>query len=115
MFSFLSKLINGGVQVPRVSTQELEKILKDKDTILIDVRTSAEFAQGHISGAKSINVMDTKFSERIAKLDKSKNYYVNCRSGARSMMACKKMKKMGFENVWNVSGGILQWSGKIKK
>ncbi len=115
MFSFLSKLFGGGVKIDSISTKELEQLLKHKDSILIDVRSPAEYAQGHIPGAKSINLYDSTFSEKITKLDKSKNYYLNCKSGARSYMACRSFKKQGFENVWNVSGGIMAWQGKIKK
>ncbi len=115
MFSFISQLFGGGSKVAQVSTQELEKLLSKKDTVVIDVRTSGEFAQGHIPGAKLINLYDTSFSKKIAQLDKNKNYYINCRSGSRSAMACRKMQKLGFENVWNVSGGIMAWRGKVKK
>lgn len=115
MLSFITQLFGMGSKVAPISTQELEKLLQKKDTVVIDVRTPGEFAQGHIPGARLINLYDTAFSEKIAQLDKSKNYYINCRSGSRSAMACRKMQKLGFENVWNVSGGIMAWKGKIKK
>jgi rhodanese-related sulfurtransferase len=46
-------------------------------------------------------------------LDKSKNYYVYCRSGARSEQACHLMSQMGFENTFNLLGGIMQWQGEV--
>ncbi len=115
MFSFISQLLGLGEKVAQVSTQELQGLLSKKDTVVIDVRTPSEFAQGHIPGARLINLYDAAFGEKIAQLDKSKNYYINCRSGNRSAMACRKMQKLGFENVWNVSGGIMAWKGKLKK
>ena len=46
-------------------------------------------------------------------LDKSKNYYVYCRSGARSANACAIMNELGFENAYNLLGGIIEWDGDI--
>jgi rhodanese-related sulfurtransferase len=46
------------------------------------------------------------------KLEKSKNYYVYCRSGARSAKACEVMNELGIENTFNLTGGIL-WNGDL--
>ena len=76
---------------------------------LLDVRTPGEFNQDHIAGAVNINVNSRDFSERVAELDKSKAVYVYCRSGARSANAMGQLQRMGFEEVYNLKGGILAW------
>lgn len=82
---------------------------------ILDVRTPDEFDEGYIEGAKLINIQDTsKFMEEIKQLPKDKDYYVYCRSGKRSGMACQLMNKEGIENAYNLEGGILDWTGDIK-
>ncbi|MDX1327219.1 MAG: rhodanese-like domain-containing protein, partial [Arenibacter sp.] len=54
-----------------------------------------------------------EFITALEKLDKSKNYYVYCRSGNRSGQACAIMNKLGFENTYNLQGGIMEWEGEI--
>lgn len=83
---------------------------------IIDVRTPDEFNQGYIDGARLINIQKSgEFMKEIEQLPKEKDYYVYCRSGARSEMACQLMNKAGIENTYNLEGGILGWTGKVKK
>lgn len=76
--------------------------------VLIDVRTPSEFKAGTIKGAKNINVTATDFELNISKLPKDKEYFLFCRSGARSGHACRMMSSKGFK-VTNLSGGIGAW------
>lgn len=74
-----------------------------KDAQIIDVRTTAEFSEGHIQGAAHIDVLQTAaFEAAIQKLDKSKHYLVYCRSGGRSGQAQAIMKARGFKHVENL-------------
>lgn len=83
----------------------------EADSVLLDVRTEAEFAEGHIPGAINMDVQSFDFQDKIEKLDKSKNYYINCRSGGRSAMACQILGSKGFTgNLYNLQGGIMAWS-----
>ena len=83
---------------------------KDKsDTILLDVRTPEEFAEGHLENAINIDFYKDDFAEELNKLDKSKPYAIYCRSGHRSGITCKKMEEIGFKSTVNLDGGILQW------
>ncbi len=92
------------------------ELLKDQDGVLIDVRTEEEYADGHLENSSLINVMDPEFSTKVDSLDKSKNYYVYCRSGQRSAAACHAMKSLGFKGrLVNLAGGILGWNGPIIK
>lgn len=80
------------------------------NALLLDVRTDAEFASGHLNGATQIDFYREDFEEAIAALDKEQPVFVYCRSGNRSGKAAKQMKAMGFREVYNLEGGIGAWS-----
>lgn len=80
----------------------------EKDATLIDVRTPAEYNAGHLPNAINIDVTDRSFSKAIRELDKSKKYYVYCKSGGRSSKAQQIMLSKNFEQVCNIEGGILK-------
>ena len=82
----------------------------DTTSFLLDVRTSKEYAEGHLAGARQLDYLNTEaFDAGIKQLDKSRTYYIYCRSGKRSHSACLKMKKQGFK-VYDMEGGILNWT-----
>ncbi len=81
-------------------------ISENPTTIILDVRTPAEFNQGAIKGAINIDIMGGAFNDKITKLDKNKTYLVYCRSGNRSGSACSAMGNLGFTKLFNLSGGI---------
>lgn len=83
--------------------------VSDKSVVLLDVRTPAEFASGHIAGATNIDFESGNFENDIASLDKSKSYAVYCRSGNRSGQATALMAKAGFKSIFNLDGGIINW------
>ncbi len=88
---------------------EFAKFITNDDVQLVDVRTPEEYNEGHIKGAKNINVFDQDFvEEATAELDKSQPVAVYCRSGKRSAEAAKKLEEKGFK-VTNLVGGILAW------
>lgn len=82
---------------------------KAKNKVLIDVRTPEEFAEGHLRKAQNIDYQNDNFKEQISKLDKSKTYYLYCRSGKRTVGAAEVMQKTGFENIVVLEGGLLAW------
>lgn len=97
-------------------TQEewTEQLQQDPDAVILDVRTPEEVADGYIPNAINIDIyLGQQFLQELQKLDKSKNYYVYCRSGNRSRQACALMKKTGFRNAYNLMGGMLEWEGEI--
>lgn len=97
-------------------TQEewVSKLENDKNAVVLDVRTDAEVADGIIPKAVHIDIYRGQdFISEIEDLDKSKSYYIYCRSGNRSGQACRIMEQLGFENTYNLEGGILQWEGDI--
>lgn len=114
LFVFL--LISCSAQIPTsLSADEFEKaVLKDSVQIL-DVRTPGEYASGHIKNTLLANWNDEKeFSRRIAFVDKNKPVYVYCLAGGRSAAAAEKMRAMGFENVYELKGGINAWKAGNK-
>lgn len=86
----------------------------DSESKILDVRTPEEFEEGYIPTAQNIDIrMGQGFLDAIQELDTSVPYYVYCRSGARSGQACQLMDQLGFEKVYNLEGGILDWEGEI--
>ncbi|MDZ7715193.1 MAG: rhodanese-like domain-containing protein [Balneolaceae bacterium] len=88
-----------------IPPQKFKELLKEDSGIIIDVRTAAEYSAGHLSKADyNFDISSSDFEDNISNLDKSKNYYLYCRSGARSGRATQVMKRKGFENVYNIGG-----------
>ncbi|RFS16569.1 thioredoxin domain-containing protein [Emticicia sp. C21] len=86
-----------------------EKIIALSNELVLDVRTPEEYAKGHLIDSKNINWKDTNFANRIEQMDKSKPVFVYCLSGIRSAAAAKKMREMGFKEVYELDGGIVKW------
>ncbi len=82
---------------------------QESNAVLLDVRTPAEIAEINIDGHIAIDIQHPTFLEKIGQLDKSKTYFVYCRSGNRSGQACKYMATQGFEKLYNLKGGMLAW------
>ena len=88
---------------------EFEALLKNGDLQLVDARTAAEFAEGHIDGAVNIDVLQPDFLRKAkAQLSRERPVGIYCRSGKRSMMGAEKLRKAHFKVV-NLHGGILEW------
>lgn len=82
-----------------------EPVALDPATVVIDVRTPAEFASGHLEGAVNIDVQSADFDARISELDADGTYFVYCRSGNRSGQAIARMQSLGFGDMTN-GGGV---------
>lgn len=86
----------------------------DKNAVVLDVRTVDEFADGIIPNAINIDIFKGQgFIYKVEELDKSNNFYVYCKAGSRSAQACNIMNQLGFNNTFNLVGGIMQWHGEI--
>jgi rhodanese-related sulfurtransferase len=95
-----------------VSQNKFQRLLKKKNTILLDVRTEVEYKAGHIPGSLQIDFLKTEdFKKQVAVLDKSKPYLLYCRSGKRSKDAMSVMKEMGFTKLFDLQGGFNSWEG----
>jgi rhodanese-related sulfurtransferase len=103
------------VNVIDLDSSTFEKQLKeDKDAVLIDVRTKGEHDEVRIPNSKLIDIMDPLFNDKIDQLDRSKSYYLYCRSGNRSYHAGRAMINKGFTKVYNLEPGIIGWMGETE-
>jgi len=89
-----------------------ENIKKSPNALILDVRTPDEFSKGHLIAAKNINWNDNNFKDEVEKLDKTKAVYIYCLAGSRSEAAAKKMRAIGFKEVYELNGGIMKWRGE---
>jgi len=89
--------------------QFYEMMQKEKDVIILDVRTPQEYQEGHISNA--INIPVQILGQQLDKLKnfKDKKILVYCRSGNRSAIASQILDRAGFKNVYNLKGGLFEW------
>ena len=91
-----------------------QALTKQPQAVVLDVRTEEEFESGYIPKAINIDIkMGPSFIDEINSLDKNKSYYVYCRSGARSSQAVQLMRELGFNDTFNLLGGILDWEGEV--
>lgn len=92
----------------------LSQLEADPNAVILDVRTQSEWEEGIIRNAIHIDIYKGQgFIYEVDALDKSKNYYVYCKAGGRSAQACSIMNQLGFENTYNLLGGIMEWDGKV--
>jgi len=77
---------------------------------VIDVRTTEEFAAGHLPGALNIDIESADFTAKLAELDPQGSYAVYCRSGNRSRVAIDAMAGAGVTATVGLEGGITAWS-----
>lgn len=97
--------------------QEWQQQLKDdKNAVILDVRTEEEVEEGYIPNSKNIDIYKGQdFINEVEKLDKSKHYYIYCRSGKRSSQACTLLDQMGFSETYNLRGGFSEWEGEVSE
>jgi len=94
------------------SNELIDKLDNDENAFLLDVRSEEEYEDSHIPNSKLLNIRNPQsFMDGLQNLDKSKNYYVYCHSGVRSVQACEIMKTFEFKNLYNLLGGISEWTG----
>lgn len=88
-----------------------ELIDREKDLIIIDARTEAEYLyEGKLENAVNLDFLKPRiFKREIQKFDKNKNYLVYCAVGRVSKSACELMRELGFEKVFELSGGLKAW------
>ena len=87
-----------------------EKLDASSGGVIVDVRTPVEWEEGIIPNAVLNNIHEQQgFMDYVESLDKEKEYFIYCRSGARSGNACAYMDSLGFTNTYNLTGGIMNW------
>lgn len=98
-----------GTKIEHVDPAGAAKLIEAKKVIVLDVRTPAEFEDGHIQGAKNLDFMASDFERQLAKLDRDKTYLVHCASGRRSTNSLEKFNQLGFKHVVHLDGGFRAW------
>ena len=99
-------------QLNNLSAEEFLFASKNmEDSVIVDVRTASEFEFGHIPNSINLDYLEEDFLEKIESLDKSKNYFIYCRSGRRSIRVCTWMRNGGFDNqkIYNLDKGFSEW------
>ncbi|TVR81746.1 MAG: rhodanese-like domain-containing protein [Saprospirales bacterium] len=97
-----------------IDSSEFTAKMNSRESVIIDVRTPAEFNSGHIPNAVNIDLTSPNFQNEMGRLDKSKSYLLYCRSGARSSVAAKLLARKGYENVYNLNRGLMGWNGVLE-
>jgi rhodanese-related sulfurtransferase len=87
----------------------VEENRDNPDFVVLDVRMESEFRAGHLENAINLDYYSETFKEDLGGLDKTKTYFVYCRSGNRSERAVEIMGGLGFTDTYNLGGGYAQW------
>lgn len=95
------------------SIEEALNLWQNKEAIIIDVRTQGEYAEGHIPGVANIPL--DQLEKRTDEIPKDQKVLLICRSGNRSAKGTTLLRNSGFDNVFNITGGMLAWQGPVTK
>ena len=106
VWSFVGNRISG---YQRIDPQAAVPLLNREGAVVLDVRDTKEFKEGHVVGA--VHIPLNTLAKRHVELNKyrDKPVIVTCRTGTRSSPACGTLRKAGFEKVYMMSGGMLAW------
>lgn len=91
------------------SEKAVELIHKNKELVVLDIRTPSEFKKGHIANAKNIDFRAKDFKEQLALLNKDTPYLVHCKSGGRSARSLDTFEELDFKKVFHLESGYLGW------
>lgn len=109
--SFQVSCSNKNQKVHVVSTEVYKEIINDTSLTLIDVRTPEEFEKGALPGAINIDYFDEEnFYKAYDAFDRKEPIYLYCRTGNRSLKTAEKLIEMGFEEIYDMEGGYVQWT-----
>ncbi|HEB96018.1 MAG TPA: rhodanese-like domain-containing protein [Sedimenticola thiotaurini] len=105
----LAQNLLSGMDKSSITPQRATELINREDAVVVDVRPMNDFADGHI--LHSLNIPMNGFGKQLGQLEKYRNrpIIVACRSGAQSSAACKQLRKAGFDQVYNLRGGIMAW------
>ena len=102
-------LLRKGTGGPWVNTLQATQLMNRDDAVVVDLRAAADYAKGHILGARNIPLAELE--RRAGELDKfrAKPVIVHCDHGNRSGAGVALLRKSGFANVSNLAGGYAAW------
>ena len=88
----------------------MEQYADDPGFVILDLRSPADYASGHLAGAVNLEyVSPFSFEEAVDKLDRSRRYLIHCYGGGRSAEAAMLMEEMGFDKIYNMTQGLNAW------
>jgi len=95
---------------PKVSVHEATRLINQSNALVLDIREKADFKAGHL--VDSVNIPNSQVTTRIAELEKHKTdpIIVVCKTGQTASAASKALKDNGFEQVYRLGGGIMEWT-----
>jgi rhodanese-related sulfurtransferase len=93
-----------------LGVKEFSEKIAEEGVRILDVRTPDEISEGYIEGAQFVDFYRQDFKIEIESLNKEFAYAIYCRSGKRSSQAMEIMQEFGFENLYNLEGGIIEWT-----
>jgi rhodanese-related sulfurtransferase len=112
IFVFMSPIVSGQI-FEDITAQLCDSLVtanaNNPEFVILDVRRPSEYNPEHLAGAINRNYYDNDFSEQLDSLPKHKKYLLHCKSGGRSAGAHDIMFELGFEEVYNMIGGINAW------
>lgn len=118
LFALLTSLLLSCTAQQReaeLDPDSFEKAITNKDIQLLDVRTLGEYKSGYIPKSMQADWYDNKqFADRVQYLDKNKPVYVYCLSGVRGAYAAEWLRKQGYNEVYNLKGGMISWKANNK-
>lgn len=99
-------------QIKQIDIDEARRMMEKPGTVLIDVREPDEWRQGHISNAIGISrgFLELRVEEKVP--DHKTPIIVQCASGTRSLLAARTLRELGYDNVYNLTGGFNAWKDR---
>lgn len=117
--SFFVLIFLSGGHLAKAQTEKVGKVMdaegfhremeQTPSKIILDVRTGEEFAEGHLEGALNINIYDENFDQQLEMLEKDQPVFVYCKAGTRSEEAGRHLRRLGFDQIYDLKGGIMAW------
>src|SRR3984893_8356994 len=95
--------------IKQIDIEEARRMIEKPGTVLVDVREPDEWRQGHIPQAVAISrgFLELRVEEKIP--DHKTPVILQCASGTRSLLAARTLRELGYENVYNMTGGLRGW------
>ena len=96
-------------QITHVDAAGAARLIEAKKVLVVDVRTPAEYAAGHIAGAREINFNAPDFAQQLARVDRNQVCLVHCGRGGRSTQSLATFQQLGFKSIVHLDGGFQAW------
>lgn len=106
MLKKIKKIFYRSIMSNDISYDVAKKILREENGILVDVRSKQEYEEGHLPTAIHVSLYDIKKKIESVVPDKNKLIVVCCSSGNRSRQAKQILENMGYQEVYNLKGGL---------